>query len=116
VTFESGDVVRVSFPFTDRTMRKRRPALVLSIRTFNDKHKHLVLSMITSAQNSPWLSDVAISDQASAGLPNPSVVRMKLFTLDERLVIGLLGRLSHTDKAAVYNAIAAVFGFGIAIR
>ena len=109
--FETGDIVCIPFPFTDRVVHKRRPALVLSAKNFNTSHMHLVLAMITSAKNPPWPSDVSISDQTNAGLPSASVVRMKLFTLDERLVLGLLGKLSKSDKAAVWGRMSTVLGF-----
>ena len=51
-----------------------------------------VLAMITSAAHSRWPLDVPLTDLAAAGLPAPSVVRMKLFTLDDRLVERRRGR------------------------
>lgn len=99
MTYEPGQVVRVPFPFTDREARKNRPALVLSsARHFNSASGHLLLAMITSAKNPPWPLDCPIEDRASAGLPAPSVIRCKLFTLDARLIRGPLGRLSHADR------------------
>lgn len=111
--FNAGDVVRVPFPFTDRSTHKRRPALVLSMKSYNEQHMHLILAMVTSAKNPPWPSDITITDQKSAGLPSPSVVRMKLFTLDERLVLNTLGKLSKFDLTAVQKQIAAVMGIAL---
>lgn len=99
VTFEAFDVVVVPFPFTDRSTTKRRPALVLSDSTaFNKKVGQSVLAMITSARNSDWPLDVEIEDLDSAGLPSASVVRMKLFTLDDQLVIRQAGALAENDR------------------
>jgi len=44
-------------------------------------------------------------DLHSAGLPSASMVRMKLFTLDDRLVIRKAGVLSINDQAAVSIAL-----------
>jgi len=102
VTYEAGQVVRVPFPFTDRVASKNRPALVLSDDgAFNTPSGHLVLAMITSARNAPWPLDCPIEDLETAGLPAPSVVRCKLFTLDARLIRGVLGRLAEADAAHV---------------
>lgn len=110
VTYKAYDVVRVPFPFTDRTATKNRPALVLSSETaFNTPAWHAVMAMITSESNIPWPLDCAITDLASAGLPAPSKVRFKLFTLDHRLVRGSLGQLSGVDQKAVKAAFASVF-------
>jgi len=51
--------------------------------------------MITSADNPPWPQDCLIANLAAAGLPHPSRLRFKLFTLDNRLVRGGLGRLAR---------------------
>jgi hypothetical protein len=45
---------------------------------------HSVLAMITSAMHSSWSLEVPVGDLAAPGLPAPSVVRMKLFTLDDQ--------------------------------
>jgi mRNA interferase MazF len=106
VTFDAFDVVVVPFPFTDRTTTKRRPALVLSdAGNFNKQVGQSVLTMITSAVNSNWPLDVDITDLDSAGLPSASVARMKLFTLDDQLVIRKAGALSEDDQQRVTNAL-----------
>lgn len=106
MTFEAFDVVVVPFPFTDQTTTKRRPALVLSdASNFNMQVGQSVLAMITSARNSSWPLDVEIKDLDSAGLPADSIVRMKLFTLDDRLVIRKAGVLSSVDEIAVSDAL-----------
>lgn len=100
--FERHAVVRVPFPFTDRNSSKNRPALVLSSAdTFNTPAGHSVMAMITSAANAPWPLDCPITDLAAAGLPAPSKIRFKLFTLDHRLVRGQLGTLSPADGEVV---------------
>jgi mRNA interferase MazF len=103
--FERFDVVRVPFPFTDRQATIKRPALVVSDRVaFNQPAGQSVLAMITSAAHAPWPLDVPIGDLDAAGLPAPSIVRVKLFTLDHRLVRGVLGRLAEKDRARVQKA------------
>ncbi len=48
MAYRQGDIVLVSFPFTDLTSSKRRPALVLSPDSFNAAGEHLVLAAVTS--------------------------------------------------------------------
>jgi mRNA interferase MazF len=95
---EPFDVVVVPFPFTDRNASKRRPALVLSSSDFNHKAAHSVLAMITSAGQSSWPGDHLIKDLDGAGLPAECVIRLKLFTLDHRLVIRKAGILGAVDQ------------------
>ena len=100
MTYEGMQVVRAPFPFNDRVASDNRPALVLSdAATFNTPSGHLVLAMITSARNPRWPLDCPIEDLETAGLPAPSVVRCKLFTLDARLIRGVLGRLAEADAS-----------------
>ena len=105
-TYRPFDVVVVPFPFTDSSATKRRPALVLSAEAFHDRAGHLVLAMITSRENRGWPLDVEIRDLRSAGLSHPSVVRMKVFTLDERLVLRNAGKLAGVDAAAVKRSLS----------
>lgn len=105
-TYSRYDVVRVPFPFTDRAAQKNRPALVLSDRAaFNTPAGHSAMAMITSAVHARWPLDVEIADLAAAGLPAPSLVRFKLFTIDHRLVRGVLGHLSDKDAGKVAKAV-----------
>lgn len=111
MSFERFTVVRVPFPFTDRNATKNRPALVLSDAVgFNTPAGHSVMAMITSRGNAPWPLDCPIDDLAAAGLPAPSMVRFKLFTLDHRLMRGALGGLAPADAAAVRAALTRLLG------
>jgi mRNA interferase MazF len=108
VTFDADDVIIVPFPFTDRATTKRRPALVLSNAAFNTATGHIIAAMITSAKQSAWPSDVAITDLAAAGLSMPCVVRMKLFTLEAGLVVRKAGRLGAEDAAGMRGVVAGI--------
>lgn len=111
VTFDRFAVVRVPFPFTDRDAVKNRPALVLSSNeAFNAPAGHSVMAMITSDSNAPWPLDCTITDLATSGLPAPSKIRFKLFTLDHRLVRGPLGTLAPADRERVRLALKTLLG------
>ena len=89
----------VPFPFSERPQAKRRPALVLSNRGFN-RHGHTILAMITTGAHRPWPGDSEIADLEASGLEVPCIIRLKLFTLDNRLLLRRLGRLSVADRKA----------------
>lgn len=111
MAFDRWDVVVVPFPFTDRPVTRRRPALVISHpEALGNVVGQSVLAMITSAAHSRWPLDVHLTDLVAAGLPAPSIVRMKLFTLDDRLVERRAGQLSVDDAAAVQAALARLLG------
>ena len=48
--YRRGDIVLVSFPFTDLSSSKRRPALVVSPDPFNEQGQDVVLIAITSQE------------------------------------------------------------------
>ena len=98
------DVVVVTFPFTDRTAAKRRPALVMSSAAFNSASRHSVLAMITSSEQSRWPGDLPISDLVSTGLANDCLVRLKIFTLDQRLIVRKAGTLAATDQKTLRSS------------
>lgn len=100
VICEPFEVVAVPFPFSDTLGSKRRPALVLSQRSFNE-YGHSILAMITTQTHPSWPGDISIKDQQIAGLRIKCIIRLKLFTLDNRLIAKRIGRVSEADKAAV---------------
>jgi mRNA interferase MazF len=72
--FERWAIVSVPFPYVERPIRQRRPALVVPTGMGAARDLLWVL-MITAAANRGWPEDVAIDDHAAAGLPIPSLVR-----------------------------------------
>ena len=100
-TFKAGDLVKVPFPYTDRSTRQHRPALVVSDSGLARDHGLLWVLMVTSAENRAWPSDVAIVDHLACGLPIPSVVRTaKIATIDSRDAEAL-GKVTPDVSAAV---------------
>jgi mRNA interferase MazF len=113
VAFEQWQVVVVPFPFADPAATRRRPALVVSRpEALGNVIGHSVLAMVTSAGHRRWPLDVPVTDLAQAGLPAPSLVRMKLFTLDDRLIERGVGSLAAPDARAVGAALARLLGGG----
>ena len=110
--YEPFDVIVVPFPFTDSSKTKKRPALVLSNNIeFGNKIEHSVLAMITSQKNDPWPLDVLIKNKKQSGLKAPSVVRMKMFTLDNRFILRKIGHVSQSDQNQVKKSLSKLFDY-----
>ena len=110
--YEPFDIVVVPFPFTDSSRTKRRPALVLSQKSeFGAIIENTVLAMITSQKNEPWPLDIAIKNKKQSFLTANSVVRMKLFTLDNRFIIRKIGHLSKADQTQVKQSLSKIFDY-----
>ncbi len=112
MTCKPFQVVEVPFPFSDIPRAKRRKALVLSNEDFNRRNGATILMMITSATHSAWKLDVPIVGWAKAGLNKPCVARAKIFTLDNRLIIGEVGKLVAEDIAAVQDVLKKALPVG----
>ncbi|MBX3590999.1 MAG: type II toxin-antitoxin system PemK/MazF family toxin [Burkholderiaceae bacterium] len=109
-TFSQGDVVKVPFPYTDRSTRQSRPALVVSIPSLEDAHGLLWVLMITSAENRGWPGDLAITNPAAAGLPAPSVIRTAKIATIEAVHASRLGRIPAALRGRVLGQVAATLG------
>lgn len=94
-------IVKAPFPFSDKEAAKMRPALVLSTEIYAEKTEHYILAMIITALHSSWYNDIEIPDHYSVGLPVPSVIRWKLFSLDARLIMGEIGKLDKGTSRLV---------------
>jgi mRNA interferase MazF len=105
---DPGEVVVVPFPFTDQARTKRRPALVLSGHTYNQRNAHTVVAMVTSTKPSAWHLDTPF-DWGAAGLARASIVRMKLATLDNRIIIRKVGKLLPADWTAVMRNFQQIY-------
>ena len=108
--FRRGDVERVPFPYTDRSTRQRRPALVVSSARLEDQHDLLWVLMITSAENRGWPGDVLIDDLDSTGRPVSSVIRTAKIATIEATHAERLGKLPAPFQRKVAKLLAGEFG------
>jgi mRNA interferase MazF len=109
VICDFGDVAIVPFPFTDLTISKVRPAVVLSKRDFNEENGNTILAMITTAKRSVWPSDILLADADAAGLRQDCYVRWKVFTLTNEMLQRCAGTLSVRDLRTVKSAVKGLF-------
>lgn len=108
VEVEQGDVVVVPFPYADRLVEKKRPAVVVSGKPLLEK-RLVWLAMVTSADNAGWPCDIAIDDLADTGLRAPSIIRpWKLATVDASRIVRVAGRIAPEVLSRLKNEIASV--------
>jgi mRNA interferase MazF len=100
-TYCSSEVLLLSFPFSNTTTSKRRPALVL----VDTGDADIIVARITSQiYQTPF--DVQLQEWKTEGLMLPSVVRVhKLATLQKNLAERRLGQLTPSDWNSVQTAI-----------
>ncbi|MHB2015887.1 MAG: type II toxin-antitoxin system PemK/MazF family toxin [Candidatus Xenobia bacterium] len=106
-----GDVVLVPFDFTDRTGSKMRPALVVSTDHYNKASPDVLLASITgNLQAIPHVGDHLLVDWKRAGLLKPSLVQVKLATVEAAFLGRKLGRLSSRDLHAFEEGLRRAMG------
>lgn len=87
---KKGDIVLITFPFSDLTGSKNRPALVL----INSENEVTVCFLTTRLVKQNEF-DIFIHPSKQNGLKKESLIRLdKIATLDKKLVIGRLGNLN----------------------
>lgn len=109
--FKQGDIVKVPFPYTDRSTRQLRPALIVSTGPLEDSHRPVWVVMITSAENRGWSGDVPIGDLSLAGLPAPSLIRTAKIATFDAADAAQLGKVSAASLRKVLAAIGREVGF-----
>lgn len=104
--FPPGDLVLVTFPYTEGTRASNRPALVI-LDTGNADV--LVARVTTQTHETPH--DVSIAEWQGSGLLAPSVVRLhKLATLEKSLIRRRLGHLQPADRQRISALMQQVYG------
>ena len=100
-----GDIVLITFPFTDLSGSKLRPAVELADTTLD-----LTVCFITTQLQWQEPTDMQLLPNSSNGLKKPSLIRTsKIATLDKALAKGLLGRLTNTELADLNNKLKILF-------
>ncbi len=102
---EVWDLVKVPFPYTNRPVQQRRPALVVAVPEAPGAPALLWVLMVTSAANRGWPGDVVISDLKMAGLPAASVLRSAKIATIEAQDAEWIGSLPMADRMQVATAL-----------
>ena len=88
-----GDIVLITFPFTDLSGNKLRPAVVLAETTLD-----LTVCFITTQLQWQEPTDLQLIPTLLNGLRKQSLIRTsKIATLDKTLAKGLLGLLTSKE-------------------
>ena len=110
-SFEFGDIVLVPFPFTNQRTTKKRPAVVVSSAAYNAARPDLIVLAITS-QNRPTkdASEAAVRHWRTAGLLKPSVFKPLVATIEQALVLRVLGKLDPDDRTTLRSLLSLIIG------
>ncbi len=101
IEYSRGDVVLVSFMFSEETGAKRRPAVLLTSEAYQRGRQEVIAAAITSNTDRMFVGDFLIDDWQDAGLIHPSVATGVIRTIKQGMINRVLGSLSRRDMDAV---------------
>ncbi len=116
MTIHRGEVVLLTFPFTDGSGSKIRPALVVQTDRNNERLRNTVVAMITSTtrtagEPTQLLIAIETEEGRQSGLLHTSVVKCEnLFTIEQRLILRSIGTLSPAALMGVDACLRAALG------
>ncbi|MEA1881647.1 MAG: type II toxin-antitoxin system PemK/MazF family toxin [Candidatus Marinimicrobia bacterium] len=110
MTYKKWDVVLLPFPFSNQSIIKKRPGLILSPnRAINEKFDIVIAFMTSNMASPPRIGDIQLMDWKKENLPKPTMVRMKFATIEYSMILKRLGQLSAKDQNAVQKELKSFF-------
>jgi mRNA interferase MazF len=95
--YDRGDVVLVSFVFSDESGKKLRPAVVISSTAYNRARQEVIVAAVTSNVRRRLFVDYLIANWKEAGLLFPSVATAILRTIKRTMIERRLGSMTKSN-------------------
>ncbi len=108
--YSRGDVVLVSFIFSDETGEKRRPAVIVSTDAYHQSRQEAIIVAITSRTDRILVGDHLIDDWQGAGLLFPSVATSIIRTIKQDMIAKRLGSMPAPDMQAMDSKLKLALG------
>lgn len=111
--YKKGKVILTPFPFTDLSISKVRPAVIVSDSTQGDD---IVVAFVSSTKiKRLQKTDVAVNSSsktfAQTGLKSDSIIKVaKIATLDKKIILGEIGNLDKDTVKEIDKILKIVFG------
>ena len=105
--FVAGDIIVVSFPYTDLSETRKRPALILA----NLEGDDIVICEITSRQRKdPYVVSLENKELESGSLRTKSIIRPnRLLTLEKSKVNYKFGKIKAEKLEEVFGKLKVIF-------
>jgi mRNA interferase MazF len=108
--YSRGDVVLVSFVFSDESRKKMRPAVVISSAAYHRTRQEAVVGAITSNVRRRLFGDHLIANWKEAGLLFPSIATGILRTIKQAMIERKLGAMQKRDMEAIERELRRALG------
>jgi mRNA interferase MazF len=106
-SYSKHDVVLLRYPFSDLSSSKVRPAVMV-----NSPHssQDLLITPLTSKVGSLLEGEFVLSEWSAAGLNVATAIKRGVYTVNESLVIKLIGKLADVDVERLEQSLRSWLG------
>lgn len=101
-SYSRNEIVLVRFPFSDLTASKVRPGVVVS---GSHPSTDVFILSLTSKTNNLLPGEFVLAEWKAAGLNIETALKRGIFTIDHKLIIKKLGKLTDRDADSVANSL-----------
>lgn len=109
--YNPGDIVLINYPYTSAKAAKKRPAVIVSNPQYNDIRNEFVAMPITSQMDrTDYPGDTIIMDWKKTGLRKPGLTKGILFTLEEYIIVKLIGHMTRRDIENIRISLKEILG------
>jgi mRNA interferase MazF len=108
--YKRGDVVLVTFIFSDETGARQRPAVVVSSDAYHRSRQEAIIAAITSRTDRILVGDHLINDWEGAGLLFPSVATGIIRTIKQGMIAKKLGIMPLRDMKRIQDNLRDALG------
>jgi mRNA interferase MazF len=106
--YSKNDVIIVRYPFSDISSSKVRPAVVISAPHVSED---VFVIPLTSGTISLLAGEFVLADWAKAGLNVETAVKRGIYTVNKKLIIKKVGKLSTSDFKRLESSLREWLGF-----
>jgi len=111
--YKRGDLVLVSFLFSDESGLKHRPAVVLSSPGYHQNRKEIVVAAVTSNVDRVLFGDHLLAGWKEAGLLFPSLVTGIIRTIKSQMIHRRLGSIPLREMTSIDLNLHKILGLEI---
>jgi len=105
IMYQQGDIVLIPVPFTDLSSQRRRPVIIISNQSYNQKTKDIVVVAMTSNPvEVDYSFTITSSDLIKGQLNRPGKVRVdKIYTLSQDIIVSKFGQVNNNIINKIRN-------------
>lgn len=102
------DVILVRYPFSDLSNSKIRPAVIVSAA---HSSQDIIITPLTSKLRSLREGEFTLDEWSEAGLNVATAAKRGVYTVNERLVLKVIGKLADADAYRLEKSLQSWLGF-----